>query len=136
MSMDELATRIIDELAAAKDHQEILTARYEVPLGQAVDAARRLYEKEYGKRQRKSNKPRLVDSLNNMFDEIDRHTRDRNYSAFLIVAPEEWPEMDTHYSGTRAGRERIFDAAREFHARARPAVQKPSGHPGRSDTRN
>ena len=129
MSMDELAKRIIDDWAAAKDHQEILTAKYEVPLGQAVDAVRRLYEEKYGKRQRKSNKPRLGDFLNNMFDGIDRRTRDRNYSAFLIVAAAEWPEMDSQYSGTRAGMERIFDAAREYYARARPVVQKPRRTP-------
>ena len=48
------------------------------------------------------------------FDGIDRRTRDRNLKAFLIVVCENWPAMDTAYTGIKVGLERIFAAAEQF----------------------
>ena len=129
MDLDELTKAVTDEIADAKEQQEVLTARCEIPIGQCVDAARKLHQQLYGKRKRGSNAPALNAFLNEMFDGMDRRTRDRNHNAFLHIASDEWPEMDAQYKGTRTGLERIFAAAKEFHAANKPTVVKPKRTP-------
>jgi hypothetical protein len=117
---NELRGRIVEDVEQAMAAQRELAARWEVPLGQSVEAARLLYKRLYPNRRRGSNDPTLGQFLDGLFP-VDQTTRDRWYKAYLIVASPDWPAMLTSYTGKRRGIAGIFDAARHFAGKpARP----------------
>jgi hypothetical protein len=119
LSEDELRERVIDGVARwkAADNAE----RHAVPIGQAVDAAVKLYKWLYPNRKRLSNQPTQTQFLDTLFSTIEKSSRQRHHSAFLLVASADWPAMDKGYTGSKTGLARIFDAARQFR---KPTTQR------------
>jgi hypothetical protein len=114
MSESELDERIAHDIVASTRADEDFAERWAVPIGQAIEAATLLHKLLYPDRKRGSNAPTQGQFLDNKFASLDKSTRQRNHSAFLIVADTEWPQMNAGYVGTKTGLARIFDAARQF----------------------
>jgi hypothetical protein len=110
---DELRRDIAQGVEQATAAQRELAARWEVPLGQSMEAARLLYKRRYPHRRRGSNDPTLNQYLDELFP-VDQTTRDRWYKAYMIVAASDWPAMLAGYAGKRKGIAGILDAARQF----------------------
>jgi hypothetical protein len=122
---DELRRQIVDDIRGSKSAHNDMAMRHDLPIGQAVEAAMRLYKKLYHDRKRGSNAPTQGQFLDSIFDGIERRTRERNLKAFLIVASPEWPAMDSGYTGSKVGLERIFAAAEQFSGKSPKATRTP-----------
>jgi hypothetical protein len=117
MQQEELAREAANAIEKLTEATETITARHSVPMGQRIDAATVLYEKLYGKWRRGSNAPTMTMFLNKMFQGMEARTRQRHHKAYLLVVCDDWPAMDSGYSGTKRGLERILDAGKQWAGR-------------------
>jgi hypothetical protein len=126
LEFDDLASHVKADVGLAADANNELAAKHDLPLGQSVDAAKKLHARMFPSRRRGSaNEPALNPFLDDLFADCEQTTRDRNHKAFMLVIHPAWPDMARAYKGKKTGIAGILDAGKQWAGKSQtPAVKR------------